>query len=236
MSPGKSSTSDDHVFHLFVRPKDVKAEQWDGVRSGTQAALDVFNADEVCSQIYKGRNDTKGIQAGDVNEISSLLAPLVSDASKIYTDYAANFKGKSLVSRFLRDSSPKAEGLAKLLQSNTVLPLKDHINEVRNVKSDAEIANMRFAGQASGRAFTDSMRQAWTRERDLAAHLEYKFRTNDCDGSAYVPVVAGGKVVTSVVGLPSSVDYVRMPASSITSKIITSFGMSRSRELTLCSN
>ena len=44
---------DDHVFHLFVRPKDAKAEQWDGVRSGTQAALDVFNADEVCSTHFE---------------------------------------------------------------------------------------------------------------------------------------------------------------------------------------
>lgn len=44
---GKSIDGDDHTFHLFVREKDAKAEQWDGVRSGTRAALDVFNADEV---------------------------------------------------------------------------------------------------------------------------------------------------------------------------------------------
>jgi intermediate cleaving peptidase 55 len=37
----------DYKFHLFLRPKDPKAEQWDGARSGEQAALDVFNADEV---------------------------------------------------------------------------------------------------------------------------------------------------------------------------------------------
>lgn len=222
MSPGKSSTSDDHIFHLFVRPKDVKAEQWDGVRSGTQAALDVFNADEVCSKPYKGRSNTKHIQAGDVNQISILLTPIVSEASKIYTDYSLNSKNKCLFSRFLHDRSPRTEGLAKLLESSTVLPLKDHMNEIRNIKSDAEIANMRFAGQASGRAFTDSMRQAWTRERDLAAHLEYKFRMNDCDGSAYVPVVAGGQVSISVNGQLKSIDRARMLASSITSRIITS--------------
>ena len=44
---GKSVNGHDHTFHLFVREKDAKAEQWDGVRSGTRAALDVFNADEV---------------------------------------------------------------------------------------------------------------------------------------------------------------------------------------------
>ena len=44
--------SGEYVFHLFVRPKDVKAEQWDGARSGEQAALDVFNADKVHSPAH----------------------------------------------------------------------------------------------------------------------------------------------------------------------------------------
>lgn len=39
--------SSEFIFHLFVRPKDAHAELWDGARSGEQAALDVFNADEV---------------------------------------------------------------------------------------------------------------------------------------------------------------------------------------------
>lgn len=52
---GKSAQDGDHTFHLYVRPKDPKAEQWDGARSGTQAAVDIFNADEVidlCHEIY----------------------------------------------------------------------------------------------------------------------------------------------------------------------------------------
>jgi intermediate cleaving peptidase 55 len=40
-------TAEDYIFHLFLRPKDPRAEQWDGARSGEQAALDVFNADKV---------------------------------------------------------------------------------------------------------------------------------------------------------------------------------------------
>jgi intermediate cleaving peptidase 55 len=43
----KVGSSADYIFHLFVRPKDPKAEQWDGARSGEQAGLDVFNADKV---------------------------------------------------------------------------------------------------------------------------------------------------------------------------------------------
>ena len=43
--PGKGQ---DYNFHLYVRPKDTKAELWEGSRSGITAARDVFNADEVC--------------------------------------------------------------------------------------------------------------------------------------------------------------------------------------------
>lgn len=50
---GRTAGDYGHIFHLFVRPKDAKAEQWDGVRSGTQAAIDVFNADEVWSHKTK---------------------------------------------------------------------------------------------------------------------------------------------------------------------------------------
>lgn len=45
---GNDGSGDNHIFHLYVREKDPKAELWDGARSGTQAAIDVFNADEVC--------------------------------------------------------------------------------------------------------------------------------------------------------------------------------------------
>lgn len=51
---GNDGSGDNHVFHLYVREKDPKAELWDGARSGTRAAVDVFNADEV--GFYRTRN------------------------------------------------------------------------------------------------------------------------------------------------------------------------------------
>lgn len=127
--------------------------------------------------------------------MSKLLSPIVSSASKVYTDFAFEpTNNKSWFSRFLAEETPKAQDLAKVLGSSNALPLKEYINDVRNLKSDAEIANMRKVGKASGRAYTEAMRQAWTQEKDLAAFLDYKFKANDCDGSAYIPVVAGGQV------------------------------------------
>ncbi len=174
---GKNTSEDDHIFQLFVREKDPKAEQWDGVRSGTQAAIDVFNADE----------------SGDIKNISDLLSPLVSDASRTYTDLPYESKSKSFFSRLVSSKPSQSEGLVKVLESSNIRPLKNLINDIRNLKSAAEISNMRLAGQASGRAFTQAMRQPWTSESSLAAFMDYKFRTNSCTGSAYVPVVAGGR-------------------------------------------
>ncbi|KAL8715794.1 MAG: hypothetical protein Q9220_000461 [cf. Caloplaca sp. 1 TL-2023] len=180
---GKSNNEDDHTFHLFVRPKDPKAEQWEGSRSGTQAATDVFNADE----------------SGDINNVEKLLSPLVGDASEVLTDAAPSTSSTSLLSRlFSSKSSSKGNSMSTLLDKSNVKPLRSTMNELRNIKSDAEIANMRKAGQASGRAFTEAMRQAWSMEKDLTAFLEYKFKRNGCDTSAYVPVVAGGRNASQI--------------------------------------
>ena len=52
-------SGDNHIFHLYVREKDARAELWDGARSGTQAAVDVFNADEVSPVLCIAMSATK---------------------------------------------------------------------------------------------------------------------------------------------------------------------------------
>ncbi|KAI4097760.1 MAG: hypothetical protein LQ344_000032 [Seirophora lacunosa] len=180
---GKSTGEEDHVFHLFVRAKDPKVEQWEGSRSGTRAALDVFNADE----------------SGDIKDIEKSLSRIIREASEVYTDVSPSTTPTSALSRlFTSRSPPKSNALSKILEPATVKPLRSILNDLRNMKSDAEIANMRKAGQASGRAFTEAMRQAWTTEKDLNAFLEYTFKRNGCDASAYVPVVAGGRNASQI--------------------------------------
>lgn len=65
---------------------------------------------------------------------------------------------------------------------------------MRVTKSENEVVQMRRLGQASGRSFTEAMRQDFTREKDLYSFLEYQFKVNGCDTNAFVPVVAGGQV------------------------------------------
>lgn len=40
------------------------------------------------------------------------------------------------------------------------------------------------------------MRQTFDFEKDLCSFLEYQFKVHGADGSAFVPVVAGGQVKT----------------------------------------
>ncbi|KAL4795107.1 peptidase M24, structural domain-containing protein [Aspergillus venezuelensis] len=175
-------SGDNHLFHLYTREKDPKAELWDGARSGTQAAMDVFNADET----------------GDIERISDILPKVLRDATEIYTDIPAVTTGRSSLHRFLYGPTGASESLKKLVDPGRVKPLRPILNEMRAFKSEEEVVQLRRVGQAAGRAFTEAMRHTFTKERDLASFLEYKFKINGCDGKAFVPVVAGGSNALSI--------------------------------------
>ncbi|OIW24863.1 hypothetical protein CONLIGDRAFT_73086 [Coniochaeta ligniaria NRRL 30616] len=162
-----SSPSDNHTFHLLVRPKDAHLEQWSGPWSGTQAAIDVWNADT----------------SGSIHDLDSLLPTLIRDAKYIYTDAALTQNSSPTpLSNLLRSSAPQA----------SIRPLRPQINPLRALKSPAEIALMHHAGRATGRAYTAAMRRPWATEKALAAFLDHEFVSQGGDGQAYVPVVAGG--------------------------------------------
>ncbi|RYP71203.1 hypothetical protein DL771_005003 [Monosporascus sp. 5C6A] len=158
----------DYVFYLYCRPKDARAEQWSGPWSGVDAARDVWNADE----------------AGDIGRAESLLPDALRGVSKIFTDAELTRHGvPTKFGNLMRAIAPGVQ----------TAPLRPQVNELRAVKSPAEIANMRRAGRDSGRAITEAMRRPWRYEKDLAAFLEYRYQTAGLDGSAYIPVVAGGR-------------------------------------------
>lgn len=179
---GNDGSGDNHLFHLYVREKDAKAELWDGARSGTRAAIDVFNADET----------------GDIERVGDILPRILSGATEIFTDIPAFNPGRSSLHRYLYGPSGTSEQLKKIVDHSKVKPLRHILNEMRVFKSEDEVVQLRRVGQASGRAFTESMRQTFTREKDLTSFLEYNFKVKGCDTSAFVPVVAGGSNALSI--------------------------------------
>ncbi|KAH4964742.1 hypothetical protein HBI78_111860 [Parastagonospora nodorum] len=169
----------EHAFHLYVRPKDARREAWEGPRSGVEAAEDVFNADIT----------------GSIDDLPKILPEIVKRSKTVYTDLPQNRISKNFASRYLAAAEPaRTGGIAKVFRDNeaSIRPLRPLLNELRVIKSEAEIVNMRRAGQHSGRAITDAMRQSFSYEKDLDSFLDYWFKQDLCDGPAYVPVVAGG--------------------------------------------
>ena len=89
------------------------------------------------------------------------------------------------------------------------------MSQLRVTKSEAEVQNMRKAGQISGRAVTAAMCQKWDSEKDLHAYLQYQFTFNGCKGEAYVPVIAGGtvsfKTLFSLAGSDNHIECSKHP-------------------------
>lgn len=156
----------DYLFTMFVKGKDPREEQWNGYRNGVQAAEDIFNADEAYS----------------IDSVESMMPKILETARLVYTDTSQNSPARGLMG-FLN---------GKMSRPNKT-PLYSIMNKLRVIKSEAEVTNMRLAGQISGRAITEAMRQPWQREKDLHAFLDYEFTRNGCDGPAYIPVIAGGQ-------------------------------------------
>ncbi|KAF2091772.1 hypothetical protein K490DRAFT_30835 [Saccharata proteae CBS 121410] len=184
---GMPDSSEDYVFHLYVRPKDARAEQWDGARSGTQAAEDVFNADK----------------ADDIKNIGLALPDIMKRSKHIYTDLPGKLDHRSAITRYLSGTVTTAnQGFPAALRAaapaKAPKPIRPLMNELRIIKSEAEIANMRKAGQASARAFSEAMGRRFETERELNTFLDYRFRSLGCDGIAYVPVIAGGQNALSI--------------------------------------
>lgn len=85
-----------------------------------------------------------------------------------------------------------------MLQGKHTPGLKKIMHELRVMKTGEEATIMRKAGKMSGRAFTKAMGEDFIDEKELATFLDYNFKMNGCDGSAYVPVVGGGVNALSI--------------------------------------
>ena len=118
----------------------------------------------------------------------------MTGATEVYSDIPTLDNARSSLHKYLYGPTVASEKLKKFVDHRKVKPLKSIMNEMRAFKSENEVVHMRMLGQAAGRSFTDSMRQTFDREKALTSYLEYQFKVNGCDGSAFVPVVAGGQV------------------------------------------
>ena len=138
--------------------------------------------------------NTLKLQTGNIENIGDILPRIVTGATEVYSDIPTLDNARSSLHKYLYGPTGASEKLKKFVDHRKVKPLRSIMNEMRAFKSENEVVHMRMLGQAAGRSFTDSMRQTFDREKALTSYLEYQFKVNGCDGSAFVPVVAGGQV------------------------------------------
>lgn len=164
------------AFTLFVRPRDVDRETWDGARAGVEGAVAGHGAAE----------------AYPIDELATRLPELIAHAPHVgYTasrdsDLHATIDAAitaAIRGRMRRGHGPKA-----------VLDVATEIHEMRLYKSEAELVAMQVAADITAAAHASALAAtapgAW--EYEVEAAFCYTARRLGGMGPAYPPIVASG--------------------------------------------
>uniref|UniRef100_A0A8C7EDN6 Xaa-Pro aminopeptidase 3 n=1 Tax=Nothoprocta perdicaria TaxID=30464 RepID=A0A8C7EDN6_NOTPE len=168
--PGKALPS--HKAILFVPSRDPSRELWDGPRSGPDGAVALTGVDE----------------AYTVEEFRHLVTKLKGESNMIWYDLAKPVHTQ-LHSDYLQ---PLAEMKAR--SQNHIQGVRRLVQNLRLIKSPAEIERMKIAGQVTAEALIETMfaSKSPVDEAFLYAKFEFECRARGADILAYPPVVAGG--------------------------------------------
>ncbi len=173
--PGKTPES-----ILFVPAKDENKEIWEGFRFGPDAAKTEFAMDATFT----------------TDEISEQLPQLLGEAENIYYT-------KFINRDFDREIDTAIEKIA-LRKARTnkgnagVIDPRPMLGELRLVKSDFEIEQMRQAAKISSQAHIDVMKACKPGMNERAMHATFlkSILENNCDREAYGGIFAGGANAT----------------------------------------
>ncbi|XP_027535964.1 xaa-Pro aminopeptidase 3 isoform X2 [Neopelma chrysocephalum] len=168
--PGKALPS--HKSILFVPRRDPKRELWDGPRSGPDGAIALTGVDE----------------AYTIDEFRHLVAKLKGESNIVWYDLIKPVHTE-LHSDYMQ---PLAE--IKARSKNRIQGIRHLVQNLRLIKSPAEIERMKIAGRVTAEAFTETMfaSKSPVDEAFLYAKFEFECRARGADILAYPPVVAGG--------------------------------------------
>jgi len=173
-------TGDAWSVELFVQPRDVLMEIWNGRRPGTEGALAEWPIDA----------------AHSIEDLETILGDLLNRCSKVYLRTKFNLgvdaQVDSAMSRRDRDRQHHGTGPVAIVDPS------DIIAEMRLRKTPSEIAQMRHACEISSMAHIAAMKHAepGIGEWQLEAILEGFFRYAKASGIAYPSIVGCGDNAT----------------------------------------
>jgi Xaa-Pro aminopeptidase len=168
---------------LFLRPKDIEREIWDGVRLGPDAAPAALGVDA----------------AYPIAELDTRLPELLSNQPAVWLAFGVHEGLAPRLESWLAAVRRRSrDGVESPIAQRDLGPL---IDEMRLVKDGGEVATMRRAAQVSAGAHVRAMRfcaerfragAAGVREYEIEAELLHEFRRHGAQSPAYPSIVAAG--------------------------------------------
>ncbi|TIA99299.1 hypothetical protein E3P96_02939 [Wallemia ichthyophaga] len=212
------STPRGYKMVLFVRPKDPHIELWDGARTGQEAAMSIFKADEVRMSIKRvSLTLNSSTQSKPAASLAAYLKNTLRAHKTVYASHprltdrprkrgassgssgsSSSNPAKALVdylsSAIRGQTTSEGDSVLATLGLPNVRPLGPLVEKMRSRKSPAERALMRSSGRIAGLGFRDAMKNthAGLSEHQVAARFEYHCAMAGSQRQAYVPVVASG--------------------------------------------
>eukprot|EP00126_Sphaerothecum_destruens_P012550 Sdes_comp21504_c0_seq1m20125 len=165
---------------LLVKPRDPTSEMWDGIRTGTDGAVDFLGVDE----------------AHDTTFLPSLLDQLAVPGTRFYYDTSSPSHATfhQTILRALRPNNEAVSGIA-------VNPLDVLIQNMRLIKSEAELKNLHRSCEIASQGFLQVMKKSRAESRDpsrlysehiLYSQIEHEMRKRGAERLSFPPVIAGG--------------------------------------------
>jgi Xaa-Pro aminopeptidase len=163
-------------FILFNRSRDPAKEIWDGFRAGQEGAISEHGADE----------------AHAIEEFYDMMPTLLEGKHKIYYQFGFEDALEDTVAMWINDARKKVRSgviIPTVLEDVTAL-----INDMRLIKSSAEIEVLRKAAAINVEAHTRAMQHCkpGMTESQLGAELNYVYNQHACWTWAYEPIVGSG--------------------------------------------
>jgi Xaa-Pro aminopeptidase len=171
--PGRSQG--EMVF--FCRDKDPLRETWDGYRQGPAGAVQNFGADD----------------AFPIDDIDDILPGMLEGRDRVYYGIGKDAEFDKHLMEWVNGVRDKRGSDA--MPPGEFVDLDHLVNEMRLIKSAAEIKLMRKAGEISARAHRRAMQMSRPGlfEYQLQAEIEHEFKLSGATGPAYTSIVGGGK-------------------------------------------
>ena len=159
-------------YTIFLKPKDVTKEIWNGLRLGVEMAPKTLLANN----------------AYDIDTFLDKIESLLTSRSSLYFDAPGNSGWKDVSS-----TNKLNQSIALKFRNRTQL-LDPYLSEMRLIKDSTEIQHMQTAADLASRAHMQAMirTRPGLYEFHITAEFDTLFRKEDSEHS-YPPIVAGGE-------------------------------------------